>query len=139
MNVFISYVFQERLRASYLLLPGPCLYQILVLCGKCRTHPLRLPVHQTSQKLSQVVSFYLIFCRVDFFWPAQEQKTNSISYYSKCNASYSVTVNSVGWQQCVGFTYRLHGTGSNHRADATVRKVKVCKGKQYFFSLFLFL
>lgn len=58
MNLFISYVFLEHLRASYLLLPGPCLYQILVLCGKCRTHPLRLPVQQTSHKLLQVVSFH---------------------------------------------------------------------------------
>lgn len=42
-----------------------------------------------------------------------------------------VTVTSVGWQQCVGFTHRLYGAGSNHRADATVWKVKVCKGKKY--------
>lgn len=61
MLLIILDVFVERLRASYLLLLGPCLYQILVLCGKCRTRPLRLPAHQTSNKLLKAVSFCLYY------------------------------------------------------------------------------
>lgn len=53
------HVFTERLRASYLPLPGPYLYQTPVLCGKCRTHHLRLPAPPTFNKLLQVVSSYL--------------------------------------------------------------------------------
>lgn len=66
-DTFIYSVFVERLRACYLLLPGLCLYRILVLCGKCRTRPLRLPAHQTSNQLFRAVSFYLYtFCSLCF-------------------------------------------------------------------------
>lgn len=58
-NILVC-VCTEPPRASYLLLPALCLYQTLVLCGKCRTHPLRLPAHQTSSKLLQTVSLNVL-------------------------------------------------------------------------------
>lgn len=111
-NVCFFHLAEERLRASYLLLPDPCLYQTLVLYGRCRTHPLRPPAHQTSNKLLQAVSLSLFFFH------------HVTLHALRSNASCSVFLCSMGRQQCVGFTYRLHGTGSNHRADATVGEVE---------------
>lgn len=78
-HLWMYFLFVEHLRTSYLLFPGPSLYKILVLCGKCRPHPLRLPAHQNSNKLLQVVSFHLKFSAdLAPFWVAKGQKTKSV-------------------------------------------------------------